>query len=139
MMDENSESGCLELAHTADWSLKVWAPNLLRLFEAAALGMYGLMEIERADNRRTAIPLELEAIDGESLLVAFLNELLYLNEDQGLAFDRFDLVIEHNRIRGILHGAAVKRQRKEIKAVTFHDLEILFLNGRYETTIVFDV
>lgn len=139
MIHENSESGFLELAHTADWSLKVWAPDLKRLFEVAAQGMYDLLELELVETARTAIPLELNALDGESLLVAFLSELLYLQQDQGLVFDRFDLEVRNDRISGTLHGAVVKQPGKEIKAVTFHNLEILFLNGRFETTVVFDV
>jgi SHS2 domain-containing protein len=139
MMQENSESGFLELAHTADWALKVWAPDLARLLETAAHGMHVLMEIQLAQQTRVSLPLEIEAYDGESLLVAFLSELLFLGEDQGLAFDRFDLEIQEFRLRGMLHGAPLESQRKEIKAVTYHELEIVPRDGRLEATIVFDV
>jgi SHS2 domain-containing protein len=139
MMQENSESGFLELAHTADWALQVWAPDLARLLAAAAQGMYGLMEVHLAAEPRTQVSLELEAVDGESLLVAFLGELLYMGEDQGLAFDSFDLEIKEFRLSGILHGAPIESQRKEIKAVTYHELEIMHRNSRLEATVVFDV
>jgi len=138
-MQGNSESGFLELAHTADWALQVWAPHLSQLLEAAALGMYALMEVELEKAPRVEIPVALEAHDGEDLLVAFLEELLYLGEEQGLAFDRFDLEVEEYHLSGLLLGAPVKNQRKEIKAVTYHELKIIHRNGRFEVTIVFDV
>jgi SHS2 domain-containing protein len=139
MMKEKAESGFLELAHTADWALKVWAPNLVRLLSEAARGMYVLMELELAEVPPVEVPIALEAYDGESLLVAFLGELLYFNEDQGLAFTHFELDLQEYRLNGIMLGAPVISQRKEIKAVTYHELEIVYRNNRYEATIVFDV
>jgi SHS2 domain-containing protein len=139
MMQEKSESGFLELAHTADWALKVWGPDLARLLTEAARGMYALMEVEISQEQPVAMPLEMKADDGESLLVSFLSELLYLGEDQGLAFDRFELELQDFKLSGVLHGGLVESQRKEIKAVTYHELEIIYTGSSYEATIVFDV
>ena len=36
------ESGFLELPHTADWAVRVWAADLPALFAAAANGMNSL-------------------------------------------------------------------------------------------------
>jgi SHS2 domain-containing protein len=139
MMQEMSESGFLELAHTADWALQVWAPDLTRLLYEAARGMYVLMEIQLEQEQSIDIPIELEADDGESLLVAFLSELLYLGEEQGLAFDHFDLDVQDYRLSGLLHGRLINSQLKEIKAVTYHELEIIDQVGRLLVTVVFDV
>jgi SHS2 domain-containing protein len=139
MMQENSESGFLELAHTADWALQVWAPDMAQLLATAARGMYHLMEVELAGEPCSEISVELKENDGESLLVAFLSELLYLGAEQGLAFGRFDLEIVDSDLSGKLYGAPVRSQRKEIKAVTFHELEIIHRGDRLEATIVFDV
>jgi SHS2 domain-containing protein len=139
MMLEKSESGFLELAHTADWALKVWGPDLARLLTEAAQGMYALMEVELSQKQPVVIPLEMKADDSESLLVSFLSELLYLGEDQGLAFDRFKLDVQDFKLSGMLYGNLVESQRKEIKAVTYHELEIIHTGDHYEATIVFDV
>ena len=138
-MQEKSESGFLELAHTADWALKVWGPDLAHLLSEAAHGMYALMEVELSHEQPVAMPFEMKADDGESLLVSFLSELLYLGEDQGLAFDRFELDLQDFKLSGVLHGGLLASQRKEIKAVTYHELEIIYTGSRYEATIVFDV
>jgi SHS2 domain-containing protein len=139
MMHEMPESGFLELAHTADWALQVWAPDITRLLCEAARGMYALMEIQLEHGQSVDIPIELVADDGESLLVAFLGELLYLGEEQELAFDHFELSVQDYRLSGMLQGVPVRSQRKEIKAVTYHELEIIHRNDRLEATVVFDV
>jgi SHS2 domain-containing protein len=41
-IDSNQVAGYREREHTADWELEVWAPDLPRLLEQAARGMYRL-------------------------------------------------------------------------------------------------
>ena len=138
-MDETRFSGYLEISHTADWALKVWAPDLPGLFEQAAHGMYALMQIRLQPGGDYECPVDLEAEDTEGLLVSFLSELLYLAEQEGLGFDKFDLAIEDGHLSGQMIGAPVDSQAKEIKAVTYHNLVVQETEQGFETTIVFDV
>ncbi len=136
---ENHELGFIELDHTADWSVRVWAPDLPRLFAQAAAAMYALMGVELASVDHRVIDVELDAPDAEGLLVAFLNELLYLGEEEGLSFESCDLRVGETHLEGRLHGAPLMVQRKEIKAVTYHGLEIKRDDREVEATIIFDV
>jgi SHS2 domain-containing protein len=138
-MDEKQLSGYLEISHTADWALKVWAPDLPGLFEQAAHGMYALLQIRLQPGGDYECPVDLDADDVEGLLVNFLSELLYLTEQEGLGFDLFDLVIDGFHLSGRMNGAPVESQAKEIKAVTYHNLVIQKKEQGLETTIVFDV
>ena len=139
MMAEKPFSGYLEISHTADWALKVWAPDLPGLFEQAANGMFALLQIKLQPGGWYECPLDLSAEDPEGLLVNFLSELLYLTEQEGLGFDAYDLAIEDNHLSGCATGSPVESQRKEIKAVTYHNLSIQKTEHGFETTIVFDV
>ena len=136
---DNTRSGFEEIEHTADWALRVWAPDLPQLFALAAQGMYGLMEIVLAQEGRSARTVEVEGIDNESLLVAFLSELLYASEMERLGFDRFAVHLSGERLQAQVEGAPIVRQKKEIKAVTFHNLQIQERDGIWWVTIVFDV
>jgi SHS2 domain-containing protein len=131
--------GYRELAHTADWELEVWAPDMSGLLCQAADGMYRLMAVELASGPRQRRRLELEADDRESLLVEFLQELLFLCESDGLAFDSLELCVEDLRLQATLEGAPVASQAKEIKAVTFHRLAVQKTARGFETRVVFDV
>jgi len=137
---ENHQRGHRELEHTADRELEVWAPNMAALLAEAALGMYGLMGIELCDHPRHRRRLELErGDDREAIIVDFLGELLYLQESEGLAFDRVELNEHEGRLYADLEGAEMRQQTREIKAVTFHRLEVRDTARGVETRIVFDV
>ena len=56
-----------------------------------------------------------------------------------LAFDRIEIEIEELALTGRLWGAPIRSRRKEIKAVTFSNLEIQRTADGFETQIVFDV
>ena len=129
-----------EISHTADWSLRVWADDLAGLLIESARGMYALANVEPAEGPRVKRELTLDAVDAESLLVSFLEELLYLSESEDLIFDNFsDLKLEGFKITGMMDGRALRSIEKEIKAVTFHNLQIRKTSRGLEVEIVFDV
>ena len=133
-------AGYHEIEHMADWELHVWAPNLSALFEQAARGMYALSGTRLQKGPRRMKFLKLSAADRESLLVIFLEELLFLGEQEHIGFDNYDdLRLSENRIELQIEGAPILSQSKEIKAVTYHNLEIRETKQGYEVNIVFDV
>lgn len=132
-------AGFQEVEHTADWALDVWAPTLAQLFEQAASGVLALTGIELAGQTREVRQLDLLAVDLESLLVNFLDELLYWGESEYLAFDDFHLTLEGTHLTGWVEGAPVVAQTKEIKAVTYHNLKVCHDSGGFRVRIVFDV
>jgi len=138
-MVKEGYSGFREIAHTADWELQVWAPDLCTLLEQAARGMYELAGIRLKTGPRLDRKIDLQSVDRESLLVGFLAELLYLGEVEGLGFDTFDLSLENKALHAQLNGAPVESQTKEIKAVTYHNLAIRQTESGLEANIVFDV
>lgn len=137
-----------EIEHTADISIRVWGRDLAELFTNGAYGMAcqlaDLGEVDRTGcgepSRVVEQSIELEAYDVETLLVAWLGELLYLAERDGCVFTEFDVLeITSTRLRCIAWGRPVRGYRRHIKAVTFSNLKIVHTGAGYETTIVFDV
>lgn len=132
-------SGFEEVAHTADWAIHVWAADLPQLFAEAARGMYTLMHTRLQPAPRVRRRVELSGGDVETLLVAFLNELLYIGERDHLGFDQVEVSIEDGRLAAELEGAPLAGIEKPIKAVTYHLLAVRESEGRVETALVFDV
>ena len=132
-------SGYQEIDHTADWALSIWAPTLAELFELAVKGMYELSATNFATGTSVECQLDLEALDQETLLVAFLSEVLYLNEDEGIGIYDVKVNIDDTKLRASFYTAPIIAQDKEIKAVTFHDMKIISGARGYEVTVVFDV
>jgi len=133
-------SGFEEREHTADVSLYIWAESIEQLYMEAAKGM---VEILKPEFEKGAVEvcqtLSLEGADAETLMVAFLSELIYLLDEQNLVFTDFDLEIRDYRLTAQIKGRKVRSIEKEIKAVTYSDLEIKESQGRFTTMLVFDI
>lgn len=128
-----------EIEHTADWSLQVWGASMSELFVDAARGMYSLLQATPSA-RDIARAIDLSADDYESLLVAWLQELLYLTETDGLVFDYFRMRDPSStRLQADVRGGPAAHMEKVIKAVTYHELAIRTTPQGVEATIVFDV
>jgi len=131
--------GFEEIPHTADWSVRVWADDLPSLFAESARAMNRLARVETGSNPRVKRAFESEGSDAESLLVAFLSELVYYNEQENLAFDQFELQVEGQKLMADMEGTEITSVDKAIKAVTYHGLKIEKTELGVEVTIVFDV
>lgn len=131
--------GFQEISHTADWSVHVWAQDLPSLFAESARAMNSLSGMRIGNGPRLKRTFEAEAPDAESLLVAFLSELVYCEEQENLAFDKFELQINGPTLKVEMEGAQIASIDKAIKAVTYHNLRIIETDQGFETTIVFDV
>ena len=116
-MDTNS--GYVEVEHTADWALKVWAENLSGLLFEATRGMYELMGAVPGENQGV-VRVRASGIDAESLLVNYLTELVLLGEEAGLMITPTAPVVTDFEISIDTQVYQTKRQEKEIKAVTYH-------------------
>jgi SHS2 domain-containing protein len=131
-----------EVEHTADWALEVWAPTLEGLYLDAARGMFHLAALEPAPGAGPGPPrpLLLEAGDPEALLVAWLQELLYLSEAEGQVYDDLQITaLTPARLEAVARGRPAAPGAKTIKAVTYHNLRIRQGPDQFTVTIVFDV
>jgi SHS2 domain-containing protein len=136
-----SDAGFEEVEHTADWALRVRGSDLRTLLINAARGMNQLLVADPARIPHSIeARFELEAYDAESLLVTWLNELVFRAEVEGLVFTEFDLTdVTSTRLQAVVRGDTVAHLQKHIKAVTFHDLEIVITDDGLAATVVFDV
>jgi len=130
-----------EIDHTADRALRIYGSNLGDLFLNAAQGMNSLMvatPISGSEHQEKFIALE--AMDSESLLVDWLSELAYWAEIEMLVFHEFKIEsVSSTHIRARIYGTRVKQLKKHIKAVTYHNLDIVRTDKGMTATVVFDV
>lgn len=131
--------GFRELPHTADVALEVWADDLPSLFSEAARAVNFVAGARLGTGPRQRRSLRLEAIDDESLLVAFLTEMVIAQEQEHLGFDEFELTIEDRGLHGEARGSELTSLAKPIKAVTFHNLSIRRADRGLEVEVVLDV
>jgi protein archease len=139
-LDFEGVMGPEEIEHTADRAFRVRGRNLAELLERAAQAMVALdgePPISKSFIRRV---IEVEGSDRETLLVNWLNEILYLEQTHHEFYDHCLLSdVSKNHLRAQLYGRQLDHSVTSLKAVTFHNLEVKESSEGLEATIVVDV
>ncbi len=132
--------------HTADAGAVVRGGTLPRLFENASRALFDLVCDRRAVRPRRSVRIVVRGSSLEDLLVRWLSELLYLLEKDGLLFTSFRVArVDRSRLlaRGSARGERLDRARhrlkREIKAVTYHQIQIVRGRSAWRVRLVFDV
>ena len=129
-----------EIEHTADWAFRARGRNLAELFENAARAMTSLDKGAAAGKSSVTRDVDVEGIDRETLLVNWLNEILYLAQTHREVYDRFRVSqVSDHHIRARVRGRPSGNRVSHIKAATFHDLGIKQTPEGFEATVVLDV
>lgn len=131
--------GFEEIPHTADWALHVWAADFPDLLNISAQGMYALCGASWSECNLERCRIWLPVADREETLVRFLAELLYLLEIQCVGLSNFEFLPSPDGWTVLGDAGKLSELRKEIKAVTYHQLEIIETSRGLEATIVLDV
>jgi SHS2 domain-containing protein len=133
-----------QLSHTADLAWRLWGKDLPELFENAGGALSATLTDRRYLRRRATRTVRLTANDRESLLVDWLNHLLYLFDIDG--FLGRDFQVESltpgslvARISGETFDPARHPSRTGVKAATFHQLRIVPVKDGWEATVVLDL
>jgi SHS2 domain-containing protein len=132
------------LDHTADVGLEAEGATLAEAFANAATAMYSIMVHLNRVSERVQRPVEVEADDAEGLLTAWLLELLFITEVEGLVFRRFCVREASPRhLAAVAHGEPLDPKRHPkgavVKAVTRHGLEVGPFEGGYRIRVILDI
>jgi SHS2 domain-containing protein len=133
-----------ELEHPADVRLRIRGESLKDLLENAARGMVEVFLDPATVQNRGSFPVEADGEDAESLLINWLQEILFIFDAERFAPCRVEVTaLEEGRVIGRLGGEQFDPDRHgtrtEIKAVTWHNLELKESESGLEVTVVFDV
>ncbi len=129
-----------EIEHTADRAFKIRAQSLPELFVLAARAICTAQRQPTETQEMVTREVEISGPDRETLLVNWLNELLYLQEVYSESYFAFQVAaISDTHLRASVVGDTDASARRTIKAVTFHGLKIQRLQDEWEATITVDV
>ena len=133
--------------HTADVGIEVRAASLDALFVDAAAGFCDVItDVVRigTDEERA---LEVEAAGPDLLLVTWLEELLFRFETTGVLYPRGEASVEGTgdswslraRMRGERFDAARHPLKVQVKAVTYHGLEVARDERGWRARVICDI
>jgi len=130
--------------HTADVGIIAYGTEIKQVFANAALALFSL--ITELENIREELKYDLEVAseDRESLLVEWLNELVYLFDAEHVLLKRFDIQsLSNTRLKATCYGEKFDPSRHRIKtgvkAATYHMLRIDKDNKGYKAQVIFDI
>ncbi len=129
-----------EIEHTADRAFRVTGRDLTELLENAAHAMQVLDGPGPASGPSATRDVEVEGIDSESLLVNWLNEILFLEQTQRLVCERFHIhEIKGHRLHARVETRECNESHSHIKAATFHNLQVRQTSEGLVAEVVLDV
>jgi SHS2 domain-containing protein len=132
------------LEHPADIGFRAKAGSLEDLFAESAIAMLSIAGDPQTVLARNEYALGVESGDRESLLVDWLNEVLYWFDGRRIAFREFRVIsLQETAIRAIGRGeprdAARHSARLIVKAVTYHQLKIEQRDGQWIAEVYLDI
>jgi len=133
--------------HTADIGIVAYGKTKREVFINAAKGMFEIIAGEDRDLKENFYDkIKLEAKSLEDLLIAWLNELLYISEVKLAILNKFKIKeLSDVQIKAEVGGTKINhlsvRIKREVKAVTYHRLEIKKdeESGLWRAQVIFDI
>jgi len=130
------------LPHTADIRVQAFGKTKEELFLNAMRGMKDVLKPKvQSPKSKVTRRIKIKSLDLNSLLVDFLSEVLYLSQvNQEVYNDIKFTTLNVVNLEGELVGNEVESFGEDIKAVTYHGLEIKRnKKGLWEGIVLFDI
>lgn len=130
------------LPHTADLKFQAYGKTLSEAFENSALALTSHLhegKIKPASRKEFII----EGYDLEAVLFRFLEEILFLFETDGFLTSKIKVKFDEKNksLSAELSGESKKEKtaRHYIKAVTYNDMFVKKIKGKWTAQVVLDV
>jgi SHS2 domain-containing protein len=132
------------LDHTADIGLIVHGGNLKALFENAGEAFFHLITDLRKVRPRVERRINIGGESLERLMVDWLNELLYLHDVENLLFKEFEVEsVGEGGLKAVVKGEPFQEGthviKTEVKAATYHRIEVRKEEGGWRAQIILDL
>ncbi|MCU0632269.1 MAG: archease [Methanolinea sp.] len=131
-----------ELEHTADVKMRVRAATLEDLFSEAGRALMQVMYGRPGKDGQTR-RITVRGHDLESLMHAFLSELLFITEVDGLVISGADVRIHQGILDGEVRGEPFSidahNEGRGVKGISYSGLSIVHDQEYYILDVIFDV
>lgn len=130
--------------HTADIGIIAYGDDVKQAFSHAATALFSLITETEQINRVTQHEVEVTSSDRDSLLVEWLNNLIYLFDAEKLLFREFDIQkISDTRLKAVCSGERFEPSRhklkRDVKAATYHMLRVTEDKHGCQIRVIFDI
>ena len=135
----------LEDIAIADAAFEAYGDTLEELFETCALATFEVMVDTKHVKPEQKEEIQIKDLNLDDLLFDFISELVYLKDAHKVFFSKFDLHInkkEEYELDGTVWGEKIdyKKQeiRRDVKAITYHMLEVKEMDNGWRAQVILD-
>lgn len=132
------------LEHPADIGFRAFGGSMAELYANAAVAMLAIAGDPEAAEPRAEYPITVESADRESLMVDWLNEVLYWYDGKRVALREFrvrEVTDQRIEAAGVGEPRDPERHRARliVKAVTYHQLRVEERGGEWIAEVYLDI
>jgi len=136
----------LEDRAIADAAFQAEGESLEELFEACAQATFEVMAETKTVEPRNLEEIQLKSDDPEELLFNWLAELIYLKDLKTTVFSKYKIKIEKPdgyKLRASVWGEPIDAEKHkvkvDVKAVTYHLLEVKKTDDKWTAKVILDI
>jgi SHS2 domain-containing protein len=141
--DETAAGGFREVDHSGDIGLELWGPTVAGLLVNATSGLCALMtwsKVALSCSRR----IEVHAASPQDLLVDWLSAVILASSTRAELYAAADVVVSEDLVAsGVVFGEPLDPARHalrfDVKAATYHDIQLEETASGYRARVIFDL
>ena len=132
------------LEHPADIGFEAFGSTREEVFANAARALFHLIIDLDSVEPRTEVAVRVEGSNPASLLINWLSELLFLNDAEDWLFSEFAVEQLDDRslaarVRGEKFDRTRHRAKLQVKAITYHQLELKKMAEGWQARVFVDI
>ena len=130
------------IEHTADLGIVVRGKDLQNLFETAAMALTSLLVNGKSKQKPTIGRIIVTADDIDDLMVRWLSEILFEGDGEVVTGVTIPKILPSHleaEVKKVPFDRALYEIQYEIKAVTYHQIDVSEKKDHWEARIIFDV
>lgn len=141
-MDERKKYRILN--RSSDLVIKVFGKTQAELFANSAFALFDLMTDVEKVQVRDRLPLEVEGVHRDDLMVNWMRELLYLFQGSGYLLREFQVhEVKEDHVRGEVSGEKYDPDRheiqREIRSVVYHQSRMEKTGDQWMAQVIFEL
>lgn len=130
--------------HTADYGIEVFGKDIKSLFENAGLALFDLISDTELLEAKNEFRIQVSGSDFPDLMVNWLREILYFWTGMEMLGKDIELTeITEFNLTALVRLDNFDQERHfinhEIKAVTYHKIDVRSIPDGWKATVIFDV
>jgi SHS2 domain-containing protein len=132
------------LTRSSELAIKVFGKSQAELFANSAFALFDLMTDVGKVEAREQLPLEVEGVDRDDLMVNWMRELLYLYQGSGYLLREFKVLeAKETYVRGEVGGEKYDPDRhemqREFRAVAHHKSRMEKTGDQWTAQVIFEL